>query len=409
VLPIKLCWRDDDRPNMSRPLVVIFATVALDAAGIALIFPILPALLRSMTGTEDVSALFGAMLALYAFMQFVFAPVLGVLSDRYGRRPVLLLSLAGSAIDYLIMAFTPYLWLLFAGRAMAGLTAANTAVAMAYIADVTPKALRARRFGLFHAFFGAGFVMGPVIGGVLGDIWLRDPFIAAAALNGLNLALALFILPESHRPQRKPIDWRALNPLGPLRWALAFRALVPLLAVFLLISLVGQTYSTVWVLFVEDRFDWSATEVGISLGIFGALVTLAQAFAIGPVTRSLGERGTLVLGMACEAVAQLILAFAGADWIAFALIPLIAFGGIGLPALRSLQSKAVDRERQGELQGVSASLASLAAILGPLVFSWIYALSRPGWNGLVWIVGVAIYALALPVVLALPKSAARAS
>ncbi|MBN3794591.1 MULTISPECIES: TCR/Tet family MFS transporter [Burkholderia] len=385
---------------MNRPLAVIFATVVLDAAGIALIFPILPGLLRSMTGTDDVSSLFGAMLAIYALMQFVFAPVLGVLSDRYGRRPVLLLSLAGAAIDYLIMAFTPHLWLLFAGRAVAGLTAANTAVAMAYIADITPEAGRARRYGLFHAFFGAGFVMGPVIGGALGDVSVRDPFLAAAALNGVNLLLALWMLPESHRPTRAPIDWRALNPFAPLRWALSFRALVPLLAVFLLISLVGQTYSTVWVLFVEDRFGWTGTEVGVSLGIFGALVALAQGFAVGPVTRWLGERGTLLVGIVCEAAALLILAFARASWIAFALIPLLAFGGIGLPALRSLQSKAVDGERQGQLQGVVASFVSLAAIFGPLVFSWIYALSRPGWNGLVWIVGVAIYVLAVPVVLA---------
>ena len=179
------------------------------------------------------------MLALHALMQFVFAPILGVLSDRYGRRPVLLLSLAGTAIDYLIMAFTPHLWLLFAGRAVAGLTAANTAVAMAYIADVTPEAERARRYGLFHAFFGTGFVVGPIIGGALGDVSVRDPFLAAAALNGVNLLLAVLILPESHQPARTPIDWQALNPFVPLRWALTFRALVPLLAVFLLISLVG--------------------------------------------------------------------------------------------------------------------------------------------------------------------------
>lgn len=394
---------------MRRALVVIFATLALDAAGIALIFPILPRLLRSMTGTDEISALFGAMLALYAFMQFVFAPVLGVLSDRYGRRPVLILSLAGSVIDYLIMAFTPYLWLLFAGRAMAGLTAANTAVASAYLADITPEAERARRFGLLQACFGAGFVMGPVIGGVLGDISLRDPFLAAAALNGVNLSIALFVLPESHRPERKPIDWQALNPLMPLRWALAFRALMPLLAVFLLISLVGQTYSTVWVLFVEDRFRWTRIEVGLSLGTFGALVALAQAFAMGPVTRWLGERGTVLLGIGCEAVALLILAFAQAGWIAFALIPLLAFGGIGLPALRSLQSRAVDHERQGQLQGVITSFGSLAAIFGPLVFSWIYALSRPDWTGLVWIVGVVIYALTVPVVLAVATTTGRAS
>jgi MFS transporter, DHA1 family, tetracycline resistance protein len=398
------------RRLMNRPLAVIFSTVVLDAAGIALIFPILPGLLRSMTGTDDVSSLFGAMLALYALMQFVFAPVLGVLSDRYGRRPVLLLSLAGAAIDYLIMAFTPHLWLLFAGRAVAGLTAANTAVAMAYIADITPEAERARRYGLFHAFFGAGFVMGPVIGGALGDVSVRDPFLAAAALNGINLLLALWMLPESHRPTRAPIDWRALNPFAPLRWALTFRALVPLLAVFLLISLVGQTYSTVWVLFVEDRFGWSGTEVGLSLGMFGALVAIAQGFAVGPVTRWLGERGTLLVGIVCEAAALLVLAFARSSWLAFAMIPLLAFGGIGLPALRSLQSKAVDGERQGQLQGVVASFVSLAAIFGPLVFSWIYALSRPGWNGLVWVVGVAIYALTVPVVLAVAgqRSAVRA-
>jgi DHA1 family tetracycline resistance protein-like MFS transporter len=392
---------------MSRPLAVIFAIAALDAAGISLIFPILPGLLRSMTGTHEVSALFGVMLALYAFMQFVFAPVLGVLSDRYGRRPVLLLSLAGSTIDYLIMAFTPYLWLLFVGRAMAGLTAANAAVATAYIADITPEAERARRFGMFQACFGAGFAMGPVIGGVLGDIWLRAPLLAAA-LNGINLALALFILPESHRSERKRIDWRALNPFVPLRWALTSRALIPLLAAFFLISLVGQTYTTVWVLFVKDRFDWTTTEVGLSLSAFGVLV-FAQAFAIGPLTRWLGERGTLLLGIVCDAIALLTLAFAQASWIVFAVIPPLAFGGIGLPALRSLQTNAVDREHQGQLQGVIASLLSLAAIFGPLVFSWIYALSRPGWTGLVWIVGVAIYAITVPVVLAVPKSADRAS
>jgi DHA1 family tetracycline resistance protein-like MFS transporter len=410
IFPVRdpLARATDASSGARRPLVVICAAVALDAAGISLIFPILPGLLRAMTGRDEVSALFGATLAVYAFMQFVFAPVLGVLSDRYGRRPVLLLSLAGSAIDYVIMAFTPYLWLLFAGRAMAGLTAANMAVATSYIADITPEAQRARRFGLLNACFGAGFVIGPVIGGVLGDISLRDPFLAAAALNGVNLAIALFVLPESHHPDRKRIDWRALNPFVPLRWALTFRALVPLLAVFLLISLVGQTYSTVWVLFVEDRFDWTATEVGLSLGMFGALVALAQAFAIGPVTQWLGERGALLLGIGCEAVAMLSLAFVQTSWIVLVLIPLIAFGGIGLPALRSLQTNIVDRERQGQLHGVIASFGSLAAIFGPLVFSWIYAVSRSGWTGVVWIVGVAIYVCTVPVVLGVARGGGRA-
>ncbi|HTR84625.1 MAG TPA: TCR/Tet family MFS transporter [Reyranella sp.] len=383
----------------NRSLAVIFAIAVVDAAGIALIFPILPNLLRDLTGVEEVSGLFGQVLALYALMQFVFAPVLGVLSDRYGRRPILLLSLTGSTVDYLIMAFAPSLWLLLVGRALAGLTAANGAVIGAYIADITPEDGRARRFGLYQAFFGAGFVVGPLIGGVLGDIWWREPFFAAALLNGINLALALFLLSESRRTERKSIDWRALNPLRPLRWAFSFRALLPLLAALLMISLVSQTYTTVWVLFVEDRFAWTGTQIGLSLGLFGALVVLAQAFAVGPIVRWVGERGTVLVGMASESIALLVLTFAHADWIAFAVIPLIGFGSIGLSALRSLQSNAVDPEHQGRLQGVAASLVGLAAIFGPLVFSAIYALSPPGWNGLVWLVGVAIYALTVPAVL----------
>lgn len=393
---------------MSRPLWVIFFIAAVDAAGIALIFPILPTLLRDLTGVEDISGLLGQVLALYAIMQFVAAPVLGVLSDRYGRRPVLLLSLAGSTIDYLVMAFSPVLWLLLVGRAIAGLTAANAAVATAYIADITPEAGRARRLGLFQAFFGAGFVVGPVIGGALGDIWWRDPFFAAAAVNGVNLVLALFLLPESHRAEPKPMDWRVFNPLAPLRWALGFRALLPLLVVFLLISFVSQTYTTVWVLFLEDRFDWSATKVGLSLGLFGALVVLAQAFALGPIARRLGDRGALLVGIAAESAALLVLAFAEADWIVFAALPLIAFGSIGLSALRSLQTAAVDPAHQGELQGVVASLVGLAAILGPLVFSAVYALSPPAWTGLVWLVGLAFHALAVPIVLAAGKATRRA-
>jgi DHA1 family tetracycline resistance protein-like MFS transporter len=392
---------------MSRPLVAILACAALEASGIALIFPTLPNLLRVMAGTDNVSALYGTLLALHALTQFVVTPVLGVLSDRLGRRPVLLLALIGSTIDYLVMSFTPYPWLLFVSRTIAGLTAAGVAMITATIADVTPEAERARYFGLFHACFGAGFVIGPVIGGLLGDISLRAPFLAAAALSGVNVLIALFVLPETHRTAHKPFAWRTLNPFAPLRWALTFRSLIPLLTVFLIVSLVGQTYSTVWVLFVTDRFHWTATDIGVSLGVFGALVALVQAFAIAPLTARLGERGTLLLGIGCEAIALLVLAFAQASWIAFALIPLVAFGGISAPALRALQSKAVDGERQGQLQGVVASFVSLAAILGPLAFGAIYALSRPGWTGLVWIIGVAILAVAMPMALKVPKQAAE--
>ena len=392
------------RKSTNRPLFVIYATVAIEAAGVAILMPILPDLIRAQHGLHDarqVSLLFGAMLALYALMQFVFAPVLGAWSDRFGRRPALIFSLVGSIASFLILTYASDIWLLFLGRAIAGLTAVAPAVAAAYLADITPEAERAGRFGISQACFGVGFCLGPFLGGVLGDISLREPCLVGAVLGGINLAAVLFFLPESHRPARHRVDWRALNPLASLRWAVTIRALLPLLAVFVLMSLVGQTYGTAWVLFVDDRFDWTSTEIGLSLGLFGALVALAQTVAVRPLIRRLGEHGTLLAGIACEAVALLILAFAQASWVAFAAIPLVALGGVGLPALRSLQTQAVNAEHQGQLQGVAASLASLSAIFGSLFFSWIYALSLPIWNGLVWIVGMGIYVFAVPVVLAM--------
>src|SRR5215217_701071 len=219
----------------------------LDAIGIGLIFPILPALLRDVGHTDDISILLGIMLALYSACQFLFSPILGVLSDRFGRRPILLLSLAGAAIDYLVMAFAPHLWLLVIGRAIAGVTSANMAVATAYITDITPEEQRAQHFGLFHAMFGVGFIIGPVLGGILGDWWLRAPFIAAAVLNAINFALALFVLPESRPGKRDAaFSWDALNPFKPLAWAFNFKALIPLMAIFLIMNLVGTVYGTTW-------------------------------------------------------------------------------------------------------------------------------------------------------------------
>jgi len=208
---------------MNKPLIVIFAAICLDAVGIGLVFPTLPRLLEEVTHSPGIVAYAGIMTALYAAMQFLFAPVLGALSDNLGRRPVLLISLAGAAINYLITAFAPQLWMLFVGRAIAGLTSANISVATAYITDITPEEKRAGRFGLFSAMFGIGFIIGPVLGGVLGDHWIRLPFIAAAALNAANLLLAIFVLPESRLPDRQKIDLAALNPLKPLRWVFSMK------------------------------------------------------------------------------------------------------------------------------------------------------------------------------------------
>ncbi|MBN9304264.1 MAG: tetracycline resistance MFS efflux pump [Devosia sp. 67-54] len=385
---------------MNKPLVIILGAVTLDAIGIGLIFPILPRLLETVTHADNVAPYVGVIYALYAAIQFVFAPVLGVMSDRFGRRPVLLLSLAGAAIDYLFMAFAPELWMLVVGRAIAGLTSANMVIATAYITDITPEAQRAQRFGLFHAMFGIGFIVGPVLGGLLGDIWVRAPFLAAAGLNGLNFLLALLLLPES-RPGRRDVrfDLRSLNPLVPLAWAFSLKGLLPLIAVFFILNFVGNMYGTVWALFGTDAFEWNGLMVGLSLGGYGVFHAAVQALLPGPASRRLGERNALLVGMACEIIGLLLTAIATQGWVVFAVLPLYALGGVGVPALQSLTTQQADADKQGQLQGVMASIVSVASIFGPLFFSAVYFGVRDTWPGLVWAAGVAVYLLAIPLIL----------
>ena len=394
---------------MNKALVVILAAVTLDAVGIGLIFPILPALLRDVGHISEVATLLGLMLALYSACQFLFSPILGVLSDRFGRRPVLLVSLAGAAIDYLIMAFAPELWMLVLGRAISGITSANMAVATAYITDISSEEERAGRFGLFHAMFGIGFIIGPVLGGVLGDFWVRAPFIAAAVLNGVNFALALFVLPESRKgTEGASFTWDTLNPFKPLKWALTFRALIPLMAIFVIMNFVGTMYGTIWAMFGEDSFQWNGLMIGLSLGAFGVFHAGAQAFLTGPAVARLGERWALIVGMACELTALVIVGFATQGWILFALAPLFALGGIGMPALQSVTTQQVDADKQGQLQGVLASLVSLASIFGPVFFSFMYFGVSDTWPGLIWIIGAGIYLLALPLMLGIRRRPAPA-
>ncbi len=391
---------------MNKALIVILAAVTLDAIGIGLIFPILPRLLADVSHTAEVATLIGVMLALYSAMQFLFSPVLGVLSDRFGRRPVLLVSLAGAAIDYLIMAFAPELWMLVIGRAIAGITSANMAVATAYITDISAEEQRAKRFGYFHAMFGIGFIIGPVLGGVLGDIWIRAPFLLAAVLNAGNFALALFVLPESRKGDATAkFDFASLNPFRPLGWALTFAPLLPLMAIFVIMNFVGAMYGTVWAVFGQDMFAWNGLMIGLSLGAFGLFHAGAQALLTGPAVKRLGERAALLVGMACELTALAVLGFATQGWILFALAPLFALGGIGMPALQSLTTQQVDADNQGKLQGVLASLVSLSAVFGPLFFSMVYFALKPTWPGLIWIVGGAVYLLALPLFLGLRRKA----
>lgn len=383
---------------MNRPLIVIFTAIVLDAVGIGLIFPILPSLLKEVTHAENVAPFVGIMMSLYAAMQFVFAPLLGSLSDRLGRRPVLLISLAGAAVNYLFLAFAPNLWLLLLGRAVAGLTSANTSVAAAYITDISPADKRARRFGLLNAMFGIGFIVGPVLGGSLGDYGLRLPFMAAAVLNACNLLLAFFLLPESRMPTRAPIDLAALNPLRSLRWVFSAKGLLPITIIFFTFSAAGEVYGTCWALWGGDAFQWNGLWIGLSLGTFGVCQTLAQAFLPGPAVKLLGERATILTGVVSACLALIVMAFATQSWMVFAIMPVFALGGIGAPALQSLATRQVDEGLQGQFQGVLASAVSLASIVCPLAFSSIYFAVRAQWPGAIWLSALVVYAAIVPLV-----------
>lgn len=383
---------------MNKPLVVVFTAIGLDAVGIGLIFPILPRLLQDVMHTASVAPALGIMIALYAAVQFVFAPVLGTLSDTVGRRPVLLISLAGAAINYVVMAFAPLLWMLLVGRALAGLTSANISVATAYITDISPDDTRARRFGLLNAVFGAGFIIGPVLGGVLSDSWLRLPFIAAAVLNGGNFLLALLVLPETRVPSHRKIEFATTNPLRPLRWVFQMNGLLPIVLVYFIFSGAGEAYGTCWALWGFDTFRWNGFWIGLSLGAFGVCQTLVQVFLPGPAVKLLGERGAVITGTACASLALVVMAFAQHGWIVFAIMPVFALAGLGSPAFQALATRQVDDAHQGQFQGVLTSAISLASIIAPLAFSAFYFFVEKRWPGAIWLAVVAIYAIAIPLV-----------
>lgn len=393
---------------MNKMLLTILSVVVLDAAGTGLVMPILPELLRSVAHTPDLGWRYGAFLSLYAALQFLAAPVLGTLSDRYGRRPVLLVSLAGGMIDYAFMAWAPGFWWLFLGRAVAGLTAANASVAAACLADITPEEKRTRAFGLLSACFGIGFILGPVIGGVLGTVSIRAPFVAAALLVMVNFILALTVLPETRSAKPERLDPAAFHPLAPLRWIGAFPALLPLLLMSVILSMVGEIGGTIWVLYGQDKFAWDTATVGLSLAGFGLFHALAQAFVAGPLSERWGERQALVVAIVCDSAAYIAIAFATRGFVAFLLFPLFCLGGIGQPALLSMMTQRVGSEDQGRLQGVLGSLTSLASVIAPLAISEIYFASRSVFPGLVWILGALLYLACMPMLPAAQRKTADA-
>jgi MFS transporter, DHA1 family, tetracycline resistance protein len=396
-------------PKQRGGIGVVLAIVALDFAGIGLTLPIIPRLLSEVAHTTDLGWRFGAFLSLYALMQLIFSPILGIWSDRVGRRPVLLCSLGGAAVDYIFMAIAPTLALLFVGRAIAGITGASQAVASAYIADVTSEGDRARRFGQLNAVQGLGFIAGPLIGGLLGTLSIRAPFMAAAGLNGITFLVTWLVLREPPRHAAAEGEVPFVNPLRSFQWAWSVPALLPLLIIFLVFTLVGQVGGTIWIIYGSDRYGWTPFWIGVSIAFFGLLHAIAQAYIAGPLSERRGERFALAVGVIADSSASVLIAFATKGWMAFALMPLFGLGAVGLPALQSLLSGKVDPQKQGRLQGVLASITSLASIVGPLAISSLYFAYRASFPGLVWIAGAALYVITVPVLLRLPARAAAAN
>lgn len=392
---------------MRKSLFVIYSTILLDAVGIGLIFPILPKLLQDVTHSTNIAPYLGIMAALYAAMQFLFAPMLGAFSDRIGRRPVLLISLGGAAINYLFLAFATNIWMLFLGRVIAGVTSANMAVAMAYITDITPEEERAGRFGLFSSMFGLGFIIGPIMGGMLGDTWVRLPFIAAAGLNALNFLFAVTQLPETRARTQQALRLSQLNPFLPLKRIAAMKKIILVLLVFFFLSAGGEAYGTCWALWGFDAFKWNGFWVGLSLAAFGLCQSLVQSRLPGPATKLLGERWATLSGIFCSCLALTAMAFASQGWMVFALMPVFALGSIGVPAFQAYATRQVNAEQQGELQGVLTSVVSLASIIAPLAFTSLYFAVHADWPGAIWLSVVFTNLLAFPLVYLATKQGAR--
>lgn len=353
----------------------IFATILLDALGIGPIVPILPDLIRHFSvDPAFVSQYFGYFISVYALMQFVASPVLGSLADRFGRRPILLISLLGAAIDYLIMAFSPTLVILFVGRIISGLTGASITVATAYMADISDDKNRSANFGMIGAAFGIGFVIGPTLGSLLGSQDWRIPFIAASALNLLNFVFGYFILPESLPPSlRRKIELKRLNPFSSLLKVLKPSPIFTLIIVYFLIVLAGQAHASIWTLFTQFKFQWTTLQVGVSLSIVGISIAIVQGGLTRILIPKIGEWNAVLVGVFLSALSYLGFALANEGWMMYAFLAPSALAGIGGPALQSLISADVSTSEQGELQGSLVSLSSLAAIIGPLLFTGLFA------------------------------------
>jgi len=356
-------------------VVFIFITVLVDAVGFGVILPVLPELIMKLTGEglSQASIYGGWLWFAYAVMQFFCAPVLGNLSDRFGRRPVILFSLLTFGIDYLIMGFAPTLFWLFVGRSIAGMAGASFTPAYAYLADVSPPHRRAQNFGLIGAAFGAGFILGPAIGGLLGAMGTRAPFFAAAGLALINFLFGLFVLPESlPRESRRSFDLRRANPLGTLLQIRKYPSVIGLLQVLFLWQLAHQVFPSTWAYYTMLKFNWSEEAVGISLAFVGTIMAFSTAGMTRLLVPRLGEQRAALSGLLAGSAAFFGYAFATRGWMMYAFLVAWLFAGLVQPSIQGLMSRQVPANAQGELQGGVASLYSLTAVVGPPLMTQLF-------------------------------------
>ncbi|MBY9065534.1 TCR/Tet family MFS transporter [Hyphomonas sp. WL0036] len=381
----------------------VLVTVFIDHLAFGLIIPVLPQLIQELAHVppEGAPLWIGGLAATYAVMTFFFGPLIGALSDRFGRRPVLLVSMATLGIDFLIMGLAPNIWLLFLGRALAGISGATFSTANAYIADTTSPEERGRAFGFIGAAFGLGFIFGPVAGGLLGEISIHAPFFVAAGLACLNFLYGVFVLPESlPQDRRRALNLTRANPLGAARHFAKLPHIAWFLVTSVFIFLAAMVYPATWSVYGEIRYGWSPLQIGLSLGLVGIGAAAVQAGLMGLILKRLGLIRTVLLGITVSMLTAFGFAFAGRPEIAYAIIVVNALGGVTMPALNAVMSRLTPADAQGELQGAASSLNAIGMIIGPLIMTGaLYAFTQPGapiyLPGAAFLLSAALLVLAL--------------
>lgn len=363
----------------------IFATILIDVIGIGIIIPVIPSLIESLNGpgTSEAAQIGGWLIFSYAIMQFVFAPFLGVLSDKFGRKPILLIALFGLGVDYFVHAFAPSLFWLFLGRILAGLCGASFTVATAYIADISTPETKAQNFGLIGAAFGLGFIIGPVLGGLAGEYDVKYPFFIAGGLTLLNFLYGVLVLPESleQSKRKSKIDLLKANPIGSFHFLTGNKIVWRLAIAFFFLYLAGYAVQSTWPFYGKLKFEWTESMIGLSLGIVGIVVAVVQGLMVKHTLKWWGEKKTIFIGYVSWFVGLLLFAFVNQSWLLFASVLPYCFGGIATPTLQSIVSNKFGDSEQGELQGALTSLISLTAVIGPVVMTSIFAyFTTPGFE-----------------------------